>query len=132
MVNPTKSKISNEEIQQKCVCNWCRTGLQHTTEKITQKNFVDTGKKFANGEKAYAVYCNECLASDTRVKQPKSIINLTTLDEINIDEFPDVKEQKEILKARDETLKATGTDQVLADQETTTTTTNKSILSTTK
>jgi hypothetical protein len=68
-------------------CNWCRSTLD-TSEVMTDSNFVDTGKTFpSDGTVAYAVYCNECLASSFRTSQPKSVVNRNTLYEVDVVEL---------------------------------------------
>lgn len=72
------------EIQAQARCNWCVNGLKDQIEAITEANFIDTGKTFTDSTPATAVYCNECLASDFRTSQPKSVLNRDTLNEIDI------------------------------------------------
>lgn len=76
-----------EQIQQQCRCNWCLNALANTSGEITDANLIDTGRKFPDGKPAYALYCNECLADQNRVKQPKSVLS-TALKEINIESLP--------------------------------------------
>ncbi len=83
--------MTNQElkyIQEKAFCNWCRRALSTQVEKITDKNLIEvSGKKWGDGSIAVALYCNECLGSDQRVKQPKSAVNLSTstLDEAGLE-----------------------------------------------
>src|SRR6266496_2465866 len=77
-----------KQIQEKAFCNWCRRALSTQVEKMTDKNLIEvSSKKWGDGSVAIAVYCNECLGSDQRVKQPKSAINLSTstLDEAGLE-----------------------------------------------
>lgn len=99
----TALKLS--EIQEKGFCNWCRNPLNAYTEKLTETNFIDVpGKKWGDGTKAQAVYCNECLPSEERKRQPKSSINRNTGAEVNIESlFDTAKEQKAVEKAKEET-----------------------------
>jgi hypothetical protein len=57
------------------------------SEPISDANFIDTGKVFvSNGEKAYALYCSDCLAyGDVRTKDPKSALDKQTLEEFSLD-----------------------------------------------
>jgi hypothetical protein len=96
-----------QEIQEKGFCNYCRNSL-NTNQKLTESNFVDVpGKKWGDGSTAVAVYCNECLGNEQRVKQPKSAINRNTLAEVNIESLLDSKEQKELEKSKEVTAVAT-------------------------
>lgn len=81
----TNKTMKLEDIQARARCNWCRNVL-NTSETITESNFVDTGKKFADGKPAFALYCNECLADSFRTSQPKAAIarDRETLDEIDV------------------------------------------------
>ena len=72
------------EIRAVAYCNWCRNSL-NTSETIIEANFIDTGKTFpSDSSVAYALYCNDCLASSFRTSQPKSAINRTTLYEVDV------------------------------------------------
>jgi hypothetical protein len=93
-----------EEIQQKARCNWCRNILD-TSEKITENNFVDTGKKYQNGDPAYALYCNECLAWENRRSDPKAVIDRETLYEINVDALVSPKETETTTEREKKTTK---------------------------
>jgi hypothetical protein len=75
--------LNYELVQQQAYCNWCRN-VMVMSEPITEANFIDTGKKYP------ALYCSSCLANDFRKSQPKTCINPDTLDEINIEDLPDV------------------------------------------
>lgn len=106
----TALKLS--EIQEKGFCNWCRNPLNAYTEKLTETNFIDVpGKKWGDGTKAQAVYCNECLPSEERKRQPKSSINRNTGAEVNIESLLDAaaKEQKAVEKETTTQVNATTT-----------------------
>lgn len=80
--------LSIDEIRKKACCNWCRNVLD-TSETMTESNFINTGKSFpSDSTTAYALYCNDCLASAFRTSEPKTAINRTTLEEIDLDELP--------------------------------------------
>ena len=84
------SNLKLQEIQEKGFCNWCRNPLAAYTEKLTESNFIDVpGKKWGDGSIAQAVYCNECLPSEERKRQPKSAVNRNTLAEVNIESLLD-------------------------------------------
>lgn len=104
-------ELALKEIQARAFCNWCRRPLVDEKENIGESNFVDTGKIFPSTQKkAYAVYCSDCKNDQFRVKQPKSALNRDTLDETNLEDLPESKQEaKTAEKAREETLKATGT-----------------------
>jgi hypothetical protein len=102
-------ELKLKEIQEKGFCNWCRNALAAQTEPITDKNLVDTGKSFGDGEKGYAVFCSECVQNEFRRNQPKTAINKKTGAEINIESLLESKQEaKAVQKDREETLKATG------------------------
>ena len=104
-----------KRIQEKAFCNWCRRALSTQVEKITDKNLIEvSGKKWGDGSVAVALYCNECLGSDQRVKQPKSAINLSTstLDEAGLEylfDSPDNNNSKVSTAAAPTTAKAVTT-----------------------
>ena len=81
------STINFEDLQQKTRCNWCLMDMIQS-EPMSQANLVDVGKKYP------ALYCSRCLAMEERVKHPKSVINLQTLDSHNVEDLPDVQKQQ--------------------------------------
>lgn len=93
MANTNTKNKTLTEIQQRSFCNWCRNPLT-MSDKLTESNFVDTGKEFSDGTKAYAVYCYACLDMKERVEQPKSAINKATLDELNLEVLQDAGKTK--------------------------------------
>jgi hypothetical protein len=75
------------EVRLTVPCNWCRNTLD-TSEVMTESNFVNTGKTFpSDSSTAYALFCNECLASAFRTSQPKSAVNRNTLYESDLAEL---------------------------------------------
>lgn len=74
-------------IQKQARCNYCRNTLDVAGPGVTEASFIDTGKTFSDSTQATALYCNECLAFQLRVEQPKAAINRDTLGEINIEEL---------------------------------------------
>lgn len=100
------SRLDYEAIQQKTKCNWCRN-LMVMSEPISQANFVDTGKKYP------ALYCSGCLSKPERVKQPKLCINPDTLDELVLEDLPDVSDNNKEQKATKEIV---ATEEEAADE----------------
>lgn len=79
------------DIQEKARCNWCLNPMT-MSESITEANFVPVkGKRANDGKQAVALYCSSCLANEQRVSQPKAAIDKNTLQEINVQDLPELE-----------------------------------------